>query len=171
MRQKERQFIEKLKRKDYEEFELFYYQYIHLIHHVVSIYAKDDFTQDDLTQEIFMRIIQKIELFDANKSSLTTWIYTLSKNYVLNYIKSKQSENIILDDMLVSIQEEWPQTNYKSMKQDLKDVLSYLEYEVLFLKVEFRMKHEDIARVLEVSIDQSKKAYQRAKRKAKDILK
>lgn len=39
--------------------------------------------------------------------------------------------------MLVSIQEEWPQTNYKSMKQDLKDVLSYLEYEVLFLKVEF----------------------------------
>lgn len=33
------------------------------------------------------------------------------------------------------------------------------------------MKHEDIARVLEVSIDQSKKAYQRAKRKAKDILK
>lgn len=57
MSQKERQFIEKLKRKDYEEFELFYYQYIYLIHHVVSIYLKDDFTQDNLTQEIFMRII------------------------------------------------------------------------------------------------------------------
>lgn len=171
MNQKEQRLIKRLKQKDYEEFELFYQQYIHLIHHVVSIYIQDDFTRDDLTQEILMRIIEKIDLFDANKSCLTTWIYTLSKNHTLNYMKSKQNEHIVLDDMLVSMQQDLPQTEYVCMQQDLKELLSYLEYEVLFLKVESKMKHEEIAKLLKISVDQSKKAYQRAKRKARHILK
>lgn len=78
----ERIVIEKLKKKDYSTFETFYYEYVGLVHYIISIYIKDANTIDDVTQEVFMRIIEKINLFDDYKASLKTWIcYTYKKLY------------------------------------------------------------------------------------------
>lgn len=88
----ERIVIEKLKKKDYSTFETFYYEYVGLVHYIISIYIKDANTIDDVTQEVFMRIIEKINLFDDYKASLKTWIATLTKNYTINYLKQNQNK-------------------------------------------------------------------------------
>lgn len=87
MRISDKILVEKIKKKDYEAFKKFYDEYVGLIHYIISLYIKDRCTVDDVTQEVLMRIIEKIHLFDIEKSRLKTWVATLTKNYTLNYLK------------------------------------------------------------------------------------
>ncbi len=162
----ERIVIEKLKKKDYSTFETFYYEYVGLVHYIISIYIKDANTIDDVTQEVFMRIIEKINLFDDYKASLKTWIATLTKNYTINYLKQNQNK-YQLDEGEVEKKSTTNTTEYQLQKQDLKSILEPLEYQVLFLKIEENMKHKEISLVLNISIDVSKKTYLKAIQKAK----
>lgn len=43
---------------------------------------------DDVVQEIFIRIYKKLKYFDSNKASFRTWLYKVSYNYTINYLKS-----------------------------------------------------------------------------------
>ncbi len=162
----ERIIIEKLKKKDYSTFEAFYYEYVGLVHYIISIYIKDVNTIDDLTQEVFMRIIEKIDLFNDYKASLKTWIATLAKNHTINYLKQSQNK-YQLDEKEVEKKSIANTTEYQLQKQDLKSILEPLEYQVLFLKIEENMKHKEISVVLNISIDVSKKTYLKAIQKAK----
>ena len=65
----EKKVVSELKKQNYQNFEKFYYKYVDYIHYVISLYIKDSETIDDLTQEVFMRIIDKINLFDDSKPS------------------------------------------------------------------------------------------------------
>lgn len=171
MKISEKHLIEKLKQKNYDTFETFYYAYVDYIHYIVSLYIKNSDTIDDLTQEIFMRILDKIYLFNSKKSSLKTWIYTLAKNHTLNYLESHPQNKIIIDQEIVNLAKSKSTLHYELTKLDLKDALTDLEYQVLFLKIEGRLKHEEIASVLNITVDKSKKTYRKAINIAKEILK
>lgn len=166
MRISDKILVEKIKKKDYEAFKKFYDEYVGLIHYIISLYIKDRSTVDDVTQEVLMRIIEKIHLFDIEKSRLKTWVATLTKNYTLNYLKLNKN-TYSLDEEAIDRKASYNDTNYHFIKQDLKDVLEPLEYKVLFLKVESKMKHQDIAKILDITIDISKKTYIKAIQKAK----
>ncbi len=45
---------------------------------------------EDLLQEIFFKLYKHLKKFDSSKSSFRTWMYRVSKNYVLNYLKSSK---------------------------------------------------------------------------------
>lgn len=165
----EKILVDKIKKKNYEAFEIFYHTYVGLIHYVISIYIKNADTIDDLTQEVLMRILEKINLFDIEKSSLKTWVATLTKNYTLNYLKSNRND-YILDEESIDKKPSYNDTNYHLLKQDLRHILEPLEYQVLFFKVESKMKHQEIAKILDITIDVSKKTYAKAIQKAKKYI-
>lgn len=161
--------VNNLIKKEYDVFEEFYYEYVGLVHYVISMYIKNKDTVDDLTQEVFMRILDKIALYDASKSTLKTWIVTLTKNHCLNYIKA--NKNIYtLNEECVNCQTTSNDTKYRILKEDLRQVLEPLEYQVLFLKLESGMKHKEISSFLEITIDVSKKTYREAIRKVKQLV-
>ena len=166
----EKRMIYELKKHNYQNFEKFYNNYVNYIHYVISLYIKNKDTIDDLTQEVFMRILDKINLFDEEKSSFNTWIFNVTKNYTINYINHNK-EKYVLDETSVNLKRESNNLDYELSKIDLKTYLSELEYNVLFLKIEAKLKHEEIAEVLNITIDKSKKTYRLAISKAKEILK
>lgn len=43
---------------------------------------------DELTQEVMLIVWRKAALFDAGKGSLVTWLYTISRNCLLNHVRS-----------------------------------------------------------------------------------
>ena len=50
---------------------------------------------EDLHSEVFEKILKKIEEFDPSKASLNTWIFTITRNTVIDHFrKSKPSEEL-----------------------------------------------------------------------------
>ncbi len=43
---------------------------------------------EDLLQEIFFKLYKSLKKFDSTKASFRTWLYRVSKNHVINYLKS-----------------------------------------------------------------------------------
>jgi RNA polymerase sigma-70 factor (ECF subfamily) len=54
---------------------------------------------EDLLQEIFLKAFQQLKKYNPNKASFRTWLYRISNNHVLNYVKSKdyKSHNTLMD--------------------------------------------------------------------------
>ena len=43
---------------------------------------------DELTQDVMLLVWRKAALFDARKGSLVTWLYTISRNCLLNHVRA-----------------------------------------------------------------------------------
>ena len=52
---------------------------------------------DELTQEVMLIVWRKAALFDAGKGSLVTWLYTISRNCLLNHVRAAGRRQIDVD--------------------------------------------------------------------------
>lgn len=53
---------------------------------------------DDVVQEIFIRVFNKLNKYDPSKAGFRTWLYRVSHNYTMNFLKSwnkKRSMEVI----------------------------------------------------------------------------
>ena len=66
---------------------------------------------EDLHSEVFEKILKKIEEFDPSKASLNTWIFTITRNTVIDHFRRTKpteeldenlSDNIELDEGLLN---------------------------------------------------------------------
>lgn len=60
----------------------------------VSAYVRgrieNEHDSEDIISTVFLKIYQKIDRFDGEKASLSTWIYTITRNTVIDYYKTKK---------------------------------------------------------------------------------
>ena len=94
---------------------------------------------EDLHSEVFEKILKKIEEFDPSKASLNTWIFTITRNTVIDSFRRKRpSEELdenISDD--TEVDEELLQTEslselaaaLRSMPQQLTDIIVLRYYD------------------------------------------
>lgn len=45
---------------------------------------------EDLTSEVFLKVYEKLDSFDDTKASLSTWIYTITRNKLTDYFRSRR---------------------------------------------------------------------------------
>lgn len=45
---------------------------------------------EDLTADVFVKIYAKLDTFDESKSSLSTWIYTVTRNTLTDYFRTRK---------------------------------------------------------------------------------
>jgi RNA polymerase sigma-70 factor (ECF subfamily) len=67
-------------------FEDIYQEYGERVLNLAYRYTGDIETARDLTQDVFLKIYQNLEGFQ-NRSQLFTWIYKITTNHCLNYLK------------------------------------------------------------------------------------
>ena len=46
---------------------------------------------EDLVSDVFLKVCQKYETFDETKASLSTWIYTLTRNAVIDFYRTSKT--------------------------------------------------------------------------------
>ena len=56
---------------------------------------------EDLTSEVFLKVFKSIESFDENKASISTWIYTVARNTVIDYYRTRK-DTAELDENLTA---------------------------------------------------------------------
>lgn len=56
------------------------------------IFGKVSHTQDaeDLISTVFLKIYQNADKFDASKATLSTWIYAITRNTVIDYFRTRK---------------------------------------------------------------------------------
>lgn len=60
----------------------------------------------DLTQEIFIHILEKLSAFDEKKASFRTWVYRVASNKITDYYRSRSYREYQQEQMLVPEEDE-----------------------------------------------------------------
>ena len=56
-------------------------------------------TAEDITSEVFLKVFEKLNTFDESKSSLSTWIYTVTRNTLTDYFRTKKVFEVLPEDI------------------------------------------------------------------------
>lgn len=51
----------------------------------------DPHDADDLVSAVFMKVVQKLDSYDPDKASISTWVYTITRNTVTDYFRTRRS--------------------------------------------------------------------------------
>ena len=46
---------------------------------------------EDLVSAVFMKVVQKLDSYDPAKASVSTWVYTIARNTVTDYFRTRHS--------------------------------------------------------------------------------
>lgn len=57
-----------------------------------KIYNQDE--AEDIVQTVFLKVYSNLDRYDETKASLSTWIYTITRNTVYDYLKEKRSHPV-----------------------------------------------------------------------------
>ena len=52
--------------------------------------VNDRYLAEDLCSEVFVKVYEKLDTFDDTKSSLSTWIYTVARNTLTDYFRTRK---------------------------------------------------------------------------------
>jgi len=140
------------------------------------MYVKDIHSAEDIFQDVFIKVNQKLSTFEGN-SSIKTWIIRITINTCKDYLKSAWNRRVVpmmdyQEDSIIS------ETDYDEVEnQDTKElvkqsVLSLPEkYKDVVLCVYFQeMSIAETAKALQIAEGTAKSRLSRAREKLKTIL-
>jgi RNA polymerase sigma-70 factor (ECF subfamily) len=158
--------IKRCQKKSKKAFDELYLTYSPLLYGICLRYTKDEHEAQDLLQECFIRILNKISDYSF-KGSFEGWIRRLTVNHAINYLKSKK--HFMTEDI----------SNYEIENENNNaDILSELNaqeivkminklpsgYRTVFnLHVIEGYKHIEIAEILKISDITCRTQYKKAR--------
>ena len=133
-----------------ENFEKFYESSKQLVYKIAFIFLKNEEDSKDLVQDIFVKIykLDKEKLPSYNE---TTWLYSITKNSAINFIKTKKPQ-VELDNIF-ELQDEKKEID-KIIEKEKFDSLIYnlpiKEQEIISLKILGNFTFKEIANFLDM---------------------
>ena len=72
------------------EKEALYTEYHDKVSHYVFCRLQNKSDAEDIVSEIFLKVYEHFDTFDASLASVSTWIYTITRNTVTDYFRSNR---------------------------------------------------------------------------------
>ena len=140
------------------------------------MYVKDIHTAEDIFQEVFIKVNQKLSTFEGN-SSIKTWIIRITINTCKDYLKSAYSRRVVpmmeyQEDAIVS-ESDYDEVEKQDTNHLIRETVLSLpgKYREVVLCVYFQdMTIAQAAETLNISLGTAKSRLSRARQKLKDIL-
>jgi RNA polymerase sigma factor (sigma-70 family) len=82
-----------LKNKDQQAFARLYDSYSGAIYSIILQIINDEELANDILQEVFVNIWRKIEMYDAEKGRLFTWMLNIARNASIDMLRSRGYRN------------------------------------------------------------------------------
>ncbi len=99
----EHDLIERLQRRDPQAMVDLYDRYGKLIFSVIMRAVRSTATAEDLTQETFIRVWNRIHTFSSDRGNLQGWLITVARNRAFDYLRTQQTSFALaassLDDL------------------------------------------------------------------------
>ena len=172
----ESQLVEECIREKRRAQYMLYKKYAATMHGVCMRYSKSSAEAEDLLQEGFIKVFQKISTF-RGQGSLEGWIRRIMVNHALNYLKSRRLMFVEEDPQRFSekVADEPDPANEEPLfsPQMMMEAVQELPdgYKVVFnLYVFEEYSHKEIAEELGISENTSKSQLSRARRYLRNHL-
>lgn len=138
---------------------------------------KDEPLAKDATQEIFTKIFLNLAKFNE-KSKFSTWIYSITYNYCIDYLRKKKKDNRLFSDEMEDppdVVDDVPDTELLEIEvRRLKIILEKIppgDKAILLMKYQDDLQIKDIAAILDKTESAIKMKIKRAKHKAQKVYK
>ncbi len=128
---------------------------------------------EDITSDIFVKIFSKLDTYDDSKASISTWIYSMTSNTVIdfyrtNHVHSEIPEdlcdeaNTIEDEILNNESLELLADALEKLPQELMDIIVLRYYKGLTL--------QEVAKLMNLSYGVTKLRHREALGKLREML-
>lgn len=154
-----------LKTEVYEKYHQKVFQYI---------YGKTSnyHTAEDLCEDVFVKVFEHIDTYDETKAAVSTWIYTIAHNIVIDYYRANRiqvelDENQAVED---NVLENICQDETLEQLACALEKLPQQERDIIILHYYKNMKLKEIGIALDISYSYTKLLHAKAIKQLKDFL-
>lgn len=130
-----------------------YQCYQPVVHNYVFYRVRDDALADDLTAEVFVRLVDKIDTFVYQERPLLAWLYTIAGNLLKDHYKrnGRMTKLPLLDDAISDMPGPGQLTD-QFLAQDIllaaMAELNEIQYQVIIFKFVENRSNPEVARLL-----------------------
>lgn len=123
---------------------------------------KDHQEAEDATQDIFIKGLQNIHSF-SQQVSFSAWLYKIAHNFCNDLLKKKSRNNKLF--LLYKNKEQEVTPTYSGLINELLDVLSLEDRQILLLRALEEYSYDEIASIMGMTTVAVRKRYERLRKK------
>lgn len=130
---------------------------------------------EDIAQDVFLKVCANLDKYDEAKASLSTWIYTITRNTVYDYLKEKRDRPMLeLIDETISSEEEPDEAMLNG--ETLEELASALEKlpqnqrDIIILLYYKKLDRKNTAEMLGMTYGQLRYLHDKAIRRLGELL-
>ena len=141
--------------------EQIYLQYHDKVCAYVRGRIQDPHDVEDLVSAVFMKIVQKLDSYDPAKASVSTWVYTITRNTVTDHFRTRRTM-VALEDYMA---DEQPPELTGNALDELADALLALkekERDLIVLHYYTGYKLKEVAEMMGMSYINAKVIHKKA---------
>lgn len=161
--------------KHHDDFGLLYDRYSEKVYHKCISFVKDLDLAQDLTHDIFLKTFLNLSRFN-HQSKFSTWLYSLTYNFCIDYIRKNNKVRFEEDDELVNIPQNEDDINEKELLQlrserlvAILELIPPSDKAILLMKYQDDMSISEIQTVMELAESAVKMRVARARAKALEV--
>lgn len=140
--------IERLKDRDEEAFEYIYNETKDAVYSMILSIIRDRSLAEDVMQDTYMKALQSIYQFEKGKS-FKNWILSIARNQAIDYYRKRKNLDLVdITENEFIFPHQNPRTSLQLEMDELLDILTIEERQIVTLKIVDDMKHKDIAKLL-----------------------
>lgn len=163
--------LEDLDRKD---FGAIYDAYVEKIYSFIYFKTQHRETAEDLTSKTFMKALDNLQSFDDGKGSFSTWLYSIARNNVIDFYRTKKNESDINDIWDLSSTDDIERDAQARLK--LEKIEKYLgklkseHREIIILRVWNELSYKEISEITGKSEASCKMMFSRCIKQLKEEM-
>jgi RNA polymerase sigma-70 factor (ECF subfamily) len=149
----ERLLLERAKKYDPEALGEIYDGYSEVIYRYIYRYLGEARLAEDLTAEVFLKLLEAIKVSQGPRTHLSAWLYRVAHNLVVDHFRRRpQAESLPLEEGLVAASEDVTVVVEKKLaQQQLRAAISHLttdQQQIIVLKFVEGLSNAEVGQVL-----------------------
>lgn len=159
-------------------------KYTRVLYNFIRRFGFTNEETEDILQDVFIKIWKNKDYFDDGKSSIKTWVFTITRNTVYDALRKKKGSKIIIsldeqnddggteeiEDVMSNIIHILEREQNKKTLLDAIDTLDEEEKTILLLHVEESMTFAEISAIVDIPMNTVKSKYRRVLFKLRNKL-
>ena len=130
---------------------------------------------EDIVQTVFLKVYSNLDKYDETKASLSTWIYTITRNTVYDYLKEKRDHPVL--ELIENTEESEEKTDDSLLNQEALEELACAlqklpqnQRDIIILIYYHGKPKTEVAKILDITYGQLRYLHDKALSRLKETL-